>query len=80
MSTIGAANACCACSTLAEYEETNKATSAAPEKTDAAEQNRQFDWQKNSENLRKLAKADQDEVARSEGASQAARQASDSSD
>ena len=76
MSTIGAAAACSACSTLAEYEETNKATSAAPEETDEAEQNRKFDWQQNSENLRRLASAHRNEVARTENVSQTERQES----
>ena len=61
MSTIGAAAACSACSTLAEYEETNKAT-AAPQETEDAKQNRKFDWQKNSENLRSLANTRQNEA------------------
>ena len=61
MSTIGAAAACSACSTLAEYEEINKAT-AAPEEVEEAKQNRKFDWQKNSENLRRLANVRQNEA------------------
>ncbi len=77
MSTIGAA-ACSACSTLTEYEETNKAT-AALEETDEAKQNRKFDWQKNSENLQRLANAARNEAAQIK-ASQTGCQQSDSSD
>ena len=80
MSTIGAAAACSACSTLAEYEETNKETAAPPEETDEAKQNRKFDWQKNSENLQRLANAARNEAAHVKDASQTGCQQSDSSD
>jgi hypothetical protein len=66
MSPTGAA-ACCTYSTLEKYEETNKATSAAPEEADDAKQNRHFDWQENSANLRKLAKADRGDEIMVEG-------------
>ena len=62
MSIISSTSACCAQSTLAAYEETNKATLAANEPTNQVEdsqkaETQKFDWEKNAANLRRLKQA-----------------------
>jgi hypothetical protein len=60
MAMIAGVAACCACSTLATYQETNKAMLAARERTNQTEPQKKFDWEENSARLRKLASSAQE--------------------
>lgn len=57
MSTIACAAVCCAHSTLAAYEETSQATSAAQKETNKVSPTQKFDWEENTAKLRELKRA-----------------------
>jgi hypothetical protein len=64
MNTIGCSAACQV--SLASHQETNKAKLGAHQEPQHAQPAHKFDWEKNSQNLRKLADAHQAEETETE--------------